>query len=134
MELILDYIISLIVYIIIDSIWVVGGRKIHSNTVELVQKSPLVINPIPAIMYYLIAPLSYVFIVKRYAKTTQEALKLSALIGLLMFGTFDFTNKAIFKDYPWSYTIMDIAWGITSMTLATFVLYRANHISDSDTV
>jgi uncharacterized membrane protein len=127
MEEILDYIIFLIVYIIIDAVWVVGGRKIHSNTVELVQKSPLKINPISVIMYYLIAPLSYVFIVKRYAKTTQEALQLSALIGLLMFGAFDFTNKAIFKDYPWSYTFMDITWGIISMTLTTFIVYRIRH-------
>ena len=124
MEELLDYIIFLIVYLIIDIFWVVGARKLHSNTVELVQNAPISINFIPVILYYLIAPLSYVFIVKRYSKSTSEALGLAAWIGLLMFGAFDLTNKAIFKNYPWSYTIMDMTWGVISMTIATFVCLK----------
>lgn len=124
MEEVLDYIIFLIVYLIIDIVWVVGARKIHSNTVELVQNAPITINFIPVMMYYLIAPLSYVFIIKRYARSMSESLGLAALVGLLMFGAFDLTNKAIFKNYPWSYVIMDMAWGITSMTLATLVCLK----------
>jgi len=119
-----DYLKFLIIYVIIDLVWILGARKMHANTVEKVQGSPLKADPIPIALYYLMAPLAYIFIIKPNAKNTLDVIKMAALIGGLMFGTFDLTNKAIFKDYPWSYTIMDIMWGIFSITLTSVLCWK----------
>jgi len=120
----LDYIKFLIIYIVIDMVWVIGAGKMHSNMVETIQKKPLKANLLAASLYYLMVPLLSIFVIKPYANNLEDALKLAATCGGLMFGTFDLTNMAIFEGYSWSYTVMDIAWGMTSLTLATFLTYK----------
>jgi uncharacterized membrane protein len=41
-----------------------------------------------------------------------------------MYGTFDLTNKAIFKDYEWSYAIADTLWGGFAMGLASYICFE----------
>lgn len=114
-----DYIKFIVLYIVIDLVWIIGAKKLHASTVEKVQGAPLSVDPVPVALYYLMAPLAYIFIIKPHAKNLKDVMLMSALVGGLMFGTFDLTNKAIFKAYPWSYTIMDIMWGIFSITLVS---------------
>jgi uncharacterized membrane protein len=116
-----SYLMFLVIYFIIDMFWIFGAKKIHARTVESVQNSPLKGDMIPAIMYYLLAPIAYIAIIEPYAKSNVDAVKLAAIIGALMFGAFDLTNKAIFTNYPWSYVAMDMSWGIFSMSLATLI-------------
>jgi uncharacterized membrane protein len=122
--ILVDYIKFLVIYIVIDMVWVIGAGKMHSNMVEKVQKKPLKVNLLAASLYYLMAPLLYIFVIKPYAKTTSDVLKIAITCSLLMFGTFDLTNRAIFQDYSWSYTAMDISWGVFSITLACFLTYK----------
>lgn len=101
----------MILLLIIDSIWVVGANRVHSRVIQNVQKSDVQINVVAALLFYILAPIGYCMIIKRLAKTTKEAFLYGMLLGALMYGTFDLTNKAIFKDYPWLYTISDMTWG-----------------------
>ena len=119
-----DYIKFLVIYIIIDMIWVIGARKLHSNMVESIQRKPLKANVYAAGLYYLLSPLLYIALIKPYAKNTSDVLKIAITCGALMFGTFDLTNRAIFQDYSWAYTVADILWGIFSITLAAFLTYK----------
>lgn len=105
------YIKFIIVYILIDLIWLIGGKKLHNSQIKLVQKSDLTLRPLGAIMFYLVAPLGYFVFVKQIAKNKQEAFKYGALMGFLMYSTFDFTNLAVFKDYTLKYALMDTLWG-----------------------
>jgi uncharacterized membrane protein len=116
----------MILLVVVDSVWIVGGRNIHNRVITKVQKSAPELNVIPAILFYVLAAAGYVFIVKKLARTDKEALMYGVLLGLLMYGTFDLTNKAIFKDYPWYYTITDMAWGTFCMGLVSFLVFRLN--------
>ena len=124
MTVLLNYVIFMIIYVLLDMIWIYGARSLHIHMIEKVQKEPLKTNMIAASLFYLMAPLAYIIIIEPHAKTLKEALKLSMSIGFLMYGTFDLTNKTIFKDYSWSYTFTDIWWGVFSMTTTTFVMYK----------
>jgi uncharacterized membrane protein len=119
---ILNYIKYLVVYIVVDMIWIFGAKRLHNTTVQDVQGSKLVVDPVAAGLYYLIAPLSYIYIIKPLSKTRKDLIKNSMMVGLLMYGTFDLTNKAIFKNYSWTYTLSDMAWGMFSMTLTSLIV------------
>jgi uncharacterized membrane protein len=41
------------------------------------------------------------------------ALGRGALLGLLAYGAYDFTNQATLRGWPWSLTLIDLAWGAT---------------------
>ena len=114
----------MIILLIIDSIWVVGGGKIHSGVIQSVQKSPMKVNLFAASLFYVLAPLGYIYITKKLATDTKSAFLYGMLLGLLMYGTFDLTNKAVFKDYPWSYTIADMSWGTLVVGLVSAICYK----------
>lgn len=42
---------------------------------------------------------------------SRDALVHGALLGLLAYGTYDLTNQATLKDWPWLVTAVDLAWG-----------------------
>ena len=112
-----------IIYLLIDLIWIYGAKKMHVQMIEKVQKEPVKFNIVAASMFYLMAPLAYCIFIKPYACDLKTAIKLSISIAGLMYGSFDLTNKTIFKDYSWSYTFADISWGMFNMTLTTIIIY-----------
>uniref|UniRef100_A0A6C0KPP2 DUF2177 family protein n=1 Tax=viral metagenome TaxID=1070528 RepID=A0A6C0KPP2_9ZZZZ len=118
------FVTFMILTLIIDSIWVVGANKIHSSVIQGVQKSPLKVSLLPAFLFYLLVPLGYLFIIKKLATDTKSAFLYGMLLGLLMYGTFDLTNKAVFEDYPWAYTIADMTWGTFVIGLVSAITYK----------
>lgn len=109
--------------IIIDSVWIVGASNFHKNSVRSVQGSDMEVNLLPAMLFYILAPLGYLFFVDKLAKTPRDAFMYGSLLGLLMYGTFDLTNKAIFKGYTWAYTLADMAWGTFCMGLVSTIIF-----------
>ncbi|WP_077001130.1 DUF2177 family protein [Variovorax sp. KK3] len=45
------------------------------------------------------------------ARSWTAALGRGALLGFIAYATYDFTNKATLKDWPWRLTLIDLAWG-----------------------
>ena len=124
MEILKIYFTFLIIYLLIDMIWIFGARKMHVEMIEKVQKSPVKTNFVAAGLFYLMAPLAYCIFIKPYACDLKSAIKFSLAISSLMYGTFDLTNKTIFRDYSWTYTFADILWGTFSMTLTTIIMHK----------
>ena len=116
------YIKFLCVYILVDMIWIIGAQKMHAQTVKDVQKSEMSVDKTAVAVYYMMAPLAYLFFIKPLSKTKLDIVKNSVLMGLLMYGTFDLTNKAIFSNYSWKYTMADISWGIFSITATSLLI------------
>ena len=119
-----DFISFMILLLVIDSVWVIGAGKIHSSVVQAVQKSPIKVSILPALLFYVLAPIGYVYITKKLATDTKSAFLYGMLLGLLMYGTFDLTNKAIFVDYPWPYAIADMTWGTLAVGVVSALTYK----------
>lgn len=114
----------MILLLVIDSVWVLGANKLHMKVIQDVQKTNPQINPIAAILFYLLAPIGYVLIIKKLAKSIKDAFVYGLIIGMLMYGTFDLTNKAIFKEYPWFYTAADMAWGSLCVGIVSALTFK----------
>lgn len=54
----------------------------------------------------------------REAGSWMRAAGAGALLGLVAYGTYDFTNQATLKNWPAMLTVLDVAWG-TVLTAAT---------------
>lgn len=102
--------------------WILLTRKRHRETIEQVQKSPLRINMVAGSIYYLLMGCLVVYLIDKYTTNTREATCLAVVIALLMYGTFDITNKTLFTAYPWSYALFDMIGGVLS-TVTSVAIY-----------
>ncbi|TLM98346.1 MAG: DUF2177 family protein [Actinobacteria bacterium] len=53
------------------------------------------------------------------------ALWRGALFGLLAYATYDLTNLATIRDWPWQVSAIDMVWGLTLNSVVTVVGYYA---------
>lgn len=127
-----DYLTFLILLLLIDFIYLFSLKKVHSKVISEIQNTSLKIKYLPASIFYLIAPLAYIFIIKPLSNSQSiskknnltQLLKYGALMGLLMYGTFDATNLALFDKYPAWYALMDTAWGMIAISVASVLTYK----------
>ena len=76
---------------------------------------PLLAEPIriaPAALFYLAYVGGLIYLVSLPAIKTGSPLVLPALlIGLMAYGTYEFTSWSIMKDWHWQMVATDVAWG-----------------------
>lgn len=120
-----QYFAFIIIFLLIDLIWLKGARKLHLNTFQSVTgKKEMDVNIKAVILFYLIAPLGYfVFIHNKFDK--KYIFFYGMLMGLLLYSTYDLTSKAIYnKNYSWTYTFTDILWGTFVYGITSYLVSK----------
>lgn len=112
------FLISAILFVVIDFIYLNLIKKYFENQVKRVQGSELQVNFLGVILCYifLIFGLNY-FIIKS-KKSPYDAF----LLGILIYGVFETTNYALFKNWSILTVILDTLWGGTLFALVTFII------------
>lgn len=64
-----------------------------------------------AAMVYLFLAVGVTVLVLSRARSPLEALALGAVLGLVIYGVYDFTNYSTLKDWPLTLVFVDVAWG-----------------------
>ena len=107
------FIITMVLLLIIDYIWLNTTKGIYNQTVSAVQGDNIQINYLGAFISYLTIVVSFGFFVVPYLSGGNyiNAIKYGGLLGLCMYGVFNGTNIAIFKNYSYSVALMDTVWG-----------------------
>lgn len=75
-----------------------------------------------AVVYVLIALLVALFVVPK-AGSIGGAFVWGALAGLILYGVYDFTNMSFLKDWTWTVTLIDVAWGTLMVGGVSAVAY-----------
>jgi uncharacterized membrane protein len=73
--------------------------------------------------YLLIVFALYYFIIKE-KKSVFDAF----VLGVVLYGVFDFTNIALFKKYDLVIALIDTLWGGILLASTTFISYRVLHM------
>ena len=53
----------------------------------------------------------------------SEVARRGALLGLFAYGTYEFTNKAVIKGWPWQMVALDTAWGVVLTSAVAYIAY-----------
>ncbi len=125
LDVLTRYIAVLIPFVVVDMIW-------------LGQMAPRFYKPVmgdialsgfrfaPAIAFYLMFPVGVVLFALNPALKAQSlltALTFGALFGLFTYGTYDLTNQATLRNWTWSLSLTDMAWGGVLTAISTAVAY-----------
>ena len=110
--------LSAIVFVVIDSLYLNLIKNYFYNQVKLVQGTPLKMNFLAAIICYifLIIGINYFII------GPKRSLKDAFLLGLVIYGVFETTNMALFTNWSWLTVFMDTLWGGILFALTTFIV------------
>ena len=122
MQFLKHYLIALVVFTLIDLVWLlVISKKLYKAKIGHLMAESVQI-PAAAIFYFLFIAALVFFVVLPAAdrQSVLYALGAGAFFGLVAYATYDLTNLATLKDWPVSLTIIDLAWGsfVTGTTCA----------------
>jgi uncharacterized membrane protein len=119
MTLALTYLSTLVVFLILDGIWlgfVAGG--FYSAVLDGAMLDNVRIAP--AIMFYLLYVAGIVVFVRPRGRGSLGASAVyGAFFGVCAYGTYDLTNDAVLRVWTWQLTVTDIAWGAVVTAVAS---------------
>jgi len=104
-----------VIILLSDSIYLSITKSIFNKLVKKIQGENLEINMKGAIMSYSLIIFSLYYFIIRENKKPLDAF----LLGLSIYGIFDATNIAIFKNYDSYIAYVDMIWGGILYALTT---------------
>lgn len=121
-----DLIISGILLVLIDSLYLSSIKGFFDKQVMSVQKAPLQVDYLAAILCYLVLVLGLYYFIISKKKPVFDAF----LFGFVVYMVFELTNKGILKNWNWNTVLLDGMWGGILFALTTFITYKLYHILD----
>jgi uncharacterized membrane protein len=121
----MDYIVPAFSMLFIDSVYLSNiGGPMFGKMVKNIQKDDMQLNVYGAIGAYILMILAvYKFIIME-RKPPSDAF----ILGLCIYGVFDFTNYAIFKKYNMLIGLLDMFWGGILYYVVTWITYKVLRI------
>ena len=104
--------------LLLDSVYLFLTKSIFGELVAKIQRTAMQFRMEGAIVVYLLLALGLYYFIVKPGLSAWEA----ALLGLVIYGTFDFTNYTMFKNYDLKIAIMDTVWGSLLFALTTLIL------------
>ena len=110
--------LSAIIFISLDFIYLQSIKNYFQKQVQSVQGSAMQVNYLGAALCYvfLIAGINY-FIIKPNRSVSD-----AFLLGLVIYGVYETTNYALFKNWSIITVIIDTLWGGILFALTTYIV------------
>ena len=121
------FLATMITLLAIDALWlsVLMGSTYQSYLGPLMLAEPKLVS---AALFYVLYPLGLVVFAVMPALRKQDwraAALLGGLLGLVAYGTYDLSNLATLRGWPWQLTIIDMVWGTFLSGIAASAGYAA---------
>ena len=110
--------VSAIIFVVIDSIYLTSVSNYFNNQIKLVQGSPIKMNFLATLLCYIFLIFGINYFIIKPNRSIQDAF----LLGLVIYGVFETTNMALFAKWSWLTVIMDTLWGGILFALTTFIV------------
>lgn len=120
---------SLIAFLALDAIWItqVASPWMKKSVPQLMAQNP---NLLAAGLFYLIylSALLYLILIPALShKIGYQTLALQSFVfGFTAYATYDLTNLAVMRGYPFSMAIADMLWGGFLTMVTVMLVYKLN--------
>lgn len=119
------FLVAVPVFFVVDLLWLgVLAKGIYQKYLgQFLRESPIWSV---AILFYLLFVVGLVVFVIEPAVSKgswSHALIYGAFFGFITYMTYELTNYALIKGWPWQIVIIDIAWGVVLSAIVAVVSY-----------
>lgn len=124
-----QYLVAAGLFVTFDAIWLTTmvKRFYRPQMEKLIAAQPDLIAAGVFYSLYIFGIIVFVVSPALARDSLSFAVSRGALLGLLMYATYDLTNQATLKGWPLSVTLVDMAWGtfVTCLVATiTFLIFR----------
>jgi uncharacterized membrane protein len=113
MQLLVLYLSTLVIFLVVDAVGISTIIKpVFARHVGDMLADPLRLGPAAVFyLFYIGGVLWFVSVPALAAGRPMQALLGGALLGLLCYGTYEFTNLATLRGWSFEQVILDMTWG-----------------------
>jgi len=102
--------VALLAFLALDACWLTwAGPRLYRPAIGHLMRTDFDV-PAAALFYLLYTAAMAVFAIQPSRHFREAALR-GALFGLAAYATYDLTNQATLREWPWHVTLVDLAWG-----------------------
>lgn len=120
------YVTALASFLALDAVWLTTmAHRLYRPAIGHLMRPGFAWEP--ALIFYLLYIVGLVVfgVMTRPQKNRRlAAAGRCGLFGLVAYATYDLTNQATLRDWPWLVTLADLAWGTVASALAGAVASR----------
>lgn len=126
-KLVVLYAITAAVFFAIDFVWLstATSRIYQPYLGDLLAPQPKLAVAAGFYLVYVIGILALAVVPGLREGSLLAALWRGALFGFLAYATYDLTNLATIRDWPWQVSVIDMAWGTALNSAVTVAGYYA---------
>jgi uncharacterized membrane protein len=108
-----------ILIVVIDSVYLNSIKGYFGKQISSVQKSPMKLDMTATVLAYvfIVFGINY-FIIHKRASVSD-----AFLLGLIIYGIYEFTNKALFNKWTYTTVAIDTIWGGILFSVVTYLTY-----------
>ena len=110
--------ISAILFVVLDSIYLNFIKDYFSKQINLVQNSPIKIDFLAILLCYIFLIFGINYFIIQPNHSIQDAF----ILGIIIYGVYETTNKALLTKWSWLTVIMDTLWGGILFALTTYIV------------
>jgi uncharacterized membrane protein len=110
--------VSAIILVCLDAVYLNFFKGYFGKQVSRVQGSEMQLNYLAAIICYIFIIIGLNYFIIRPRRSVNDAF----LLGIVIYGVYETTNWAIFKNWSPISVIMDTLWGGILFGLTTFIV------------
>ena len=110
--------ISAILFVVLDSIYLNLIKDYFSKQINLVQKSPIKLDFLAILLCYIFLIFGINYFIIQPNRSIQDAF----ILGIIIYGVYELTNKALLTKWSWLTVIMDTLWGGILFALTTYII------------
>jgi uncharacterized membrane protein len=110
------FILTLVLLVLIDSAYLYVMGPIVAKHIRMIQGSTMSINMYGAALAYICLAISLTYFI------TNNSVTDAFVLGVLIYGVYEGTNWATFRQWPAFVVIMDTLWGGTLFAITIYIL------------
>ena len=114
-----SFLVSTVVMILLDAAYLYMNRRTFDAAITRIQKTPVQLRQESALACYAFLSVGLWYLVLRTHRSFVDA----CLLGVMVYGVYETTMYAAFKNWPLSLVIMDTIWGAVLFGATTHITY-----------
>jgi len=122
----MSYALTMAVFLALDAVWLVTTYdRLYRPAIGHLLRDGFALAPAAAFYaLYIVGVVVFAVLPGQASGRATVAAARGALFGLVAYATYDLTNQATLRDWPWHLTLIDLCWGALASAAAAGVACR----------